>query len=186
MGRSPDSRHRNWNSGSCSISWLSPRRALHPGRAAREYRPIGSVHLDRSIGGGKAHAKLFVRSTRQVRLTAAGRVFLTRRGPLSMRFDCLDVAAVRGLTGMVFDETGERLTPTYVVRKERAIGTIFRPPSSPGTFRSLFVNWYSACSRSASKVGSAAWPVARGIAPRGAHTPRQFQRKNNRWQEDQG
>jgi hypothetical protein len=35
------------------------------------------------------------------------------------------------LTGLVFDETGERLTPTYAVKREHAIGTMFRLPSSP-------------------------------------------------------
>ena len=36
------------------------------------------------------------------------------------------------LTGMVFDEKGERLTPTMRSRRERDIGTMFRPRSSPG------------------------------------------------------
>ena len=39
------------------------------------------------------------------------------------------------LTGMVFDETGERLTPTHAVKKGRVIDTMFRPRSSPARER---------------------------------------------------
>ena len=32
------------------------------------------------------------------------------------------------LTGMIFDEAGERLTPTHASRRERDTGTMCRPP----------------------------------------------------------